>query len=292
VSEPFWERNLILKVVCGSRAHGLATEQSDTDTRGVCIPPARFLLGLSRFEQHESEGRDHVIFALAKFVRLALQGNPNIIETLFGDPGDVLHVDEHGQRLLGARRLFLSRRVGERFAGYARAQLGRMERHHRWLSDPPEGQPTPAEFGAADVGGRWTFPDTDAEKAYRAALKHHDHYRTWRRDRNPERAALEARHGYDTKHAQHLCRLLRMGAEVLEEGVVRVRRPDAEWLRGIRRGMLGYDELLELVRRELELLPGRVAVSPLPEEPDTEAAEALVIDLQENFLRLRGVSEV
>ena len=83
-----------------------------------------------------------------------------------------------------------------------------------------------------------------------------------------------------------------MGAEVLEEGVVRVRRPDAEWLRGIRRGMLGYDELLELVRRELELLPGRVAVSPLPEEPDTEAAEALVIDLQENFLRLRGVSEV
>jgi len=31
----FWERNLILRVVAGSRAHGLDREGSDEDTRGV-----------------------------------------------------------------------------------------------------------------------------------------------------------------------------------------------------------------------------------------------------------------
>src|SRR5579875_1443529 len=37
-------------------------------------------------------------------------------------------------------------------------------------------------------------------------------------------------HGYDTKNAMHLVRLYRMGYEILTEGVVRVRRPDAKEL--------------------------------------------------------------
>ena len=78
--EEFWKRNLILHVVSGSRACGLARAGSDEDTRGVCIPPKEFLLGLQTFEQHENETQDHVVFALANFVRLALQANPNIIE--------------------------------------------------------------------------------------------------------------------------------------------------------------------------------------------------------------------
>ncbi len=93
--EEFWKRNLILQVISGSRAYGLARAGSDEDTRGVCIPPKEYLLGLQTFEQHENETQDHVVFALAKFVRLALQANPNIIETLY----------THGKRLeLFARR--------------------------------------------------------------------------------------------------------------------------------------------------------------------------------------------
>ena len=54
----FWEDNLILRVLAGSRAQGLAGEGSDTDTRGVCIPPARYLIGLSAFELAELRLRD------------------------------------------------------------------------------------------------------------------------------------------------------------------------------------------------------------------------------------------
>ncbi|MBL6758012.1 MAG: nucleotidyltransferase domain-containing protein [Planctomycetes bacterium] len=275
----FWEDNLVLRTLSGSRAHGLAREGSDTDTRGVCIPPARYLLGLSKFEQHESDGGDHVTYALAKFVRLALQGNPNIMESLFTHEDDFLFVNEAGRQLVEARDLFLSKQVGQRFMGYALDQLKRMERHHRWLVDPPKTQPQPSEYGANDSGGRYRFPDTDQQKAYDADLKHWHHYQTWRKERNPERAVLEDRHGYDTKHAMHLIRLLKMGEEVLSKATLIVRRPDAEWLLGIRDGGLDYESLLQLAEEMTSTLNDQMKESTLPDGPDQEAAEALLVSL-------------
>lgn len=280
----FWETNLILKVISGSRAYGLDHPGSDTDTRGVCIPPLEYLLGLQTFEQYENETSDHVIFALAKFVRLALQGNPNIIEVLYTDPADILFVNRYGERLLAARDGFLSRRVGETFSRYAIAQLKRMANHHRWLIDPPDHQPQPAEFGASMTTGRARFPDSDQERAYRAALKHWNNYQTWRRDRNPARAELEARYGYDTKHAMHLLRLLRTGEEILREGVVRVKRPDAVWLKSVRNGALTYDEVIDLAAHHEAALAALIDQSPLPAEPDAVNADRLLVDLQREFL--------
>ncbi len=280
----FWEDNLILRTLSGSRAHGLAREGSDTDTRGICIPPRRFLLGLSEFEQHESEGGDHVTYALAKFVHLALQGNPNILESLFAHPEDLLVVTEAGQQLIDAREMFLSKQVGKRFMGYALAQLKRMERHHRWLRDPPGEQPQASNYGATESGGRHVFQNRDQEKAYNADLKHWHHFHTWRRERNPARAVLEEQHGYDTKHAMHLLRLLKMGAEVLEHGTLLVRRPDAKWLLGIRDGVMAYPALLELSGKMTLDLEERMASSSLPDEPDRHGAEELLIQLHLDFL--------
>lgn len=279
MSEPFWEANLILHVLAGSRAHGLATEESDTDTRGVCIPPAPYLVGLSSFEQHQDDKGDHVVYSLSKFVRLALAGNPNIIESLFVDDSDVLHATVAGGRLREARELFLTRTVGERFVRYAMDQLQRIQRHYRWLKNPPSSKPRQEDWDAVRDGSRWRFPHTDAERGYRAALKEWQQFERWRAERNPVRAALEERHGYDTKHAMHLCRLLKMGREVLVDGVVLVRRPDAEWLRGIRDGALSYEQLIDWAAPYVETLPDWIEQSRLPAEPDREAAEALVVDL-------------
>ncbi len=281
---PFWERNLIYRVLSGSRAYGLDRPDSDEDTRGVCIPPAEYLLGLQTFEQHEDETQNHTVFALAKFVRLALDANPNIIETLYTDPQHVLFINRYGERLVAARDRFLSRRVGERFSGYAIDQLQRMARHHRWLVDPPDHAPAPEEFGARDVGGRYRWPHSDAERAYRAAARHWANYRAWLANRNPVRAELEARYGYDTKHATHLLRLLRMGEEILREGVVRVLRPDAEWLLAVRNGALTYDAVLALAAEHQARLAAVIASSPLPAEPAVTAADALLIELQTEFL--------
>jgi hypothetical protein len=136
----------------------------------------------------------------------------------------------------------------------------------------------------SNATGGFRFPDTQKERAYRAALKHWQNYQSWRANRHPERAALEALHGYDTKHAAHLLRLYRMGIEILSEQVVRVRRPDAAWLREVLGGRYSYDELMALVASLRRELAEAAAGSALPAEPDGAAVEALAVELQRRVL--------
>jgi uncharacterized protein len=286
--DPFWEQNLIYRVLSGSRAYGLDHPGSDQDTRGICIPPKEYVLGLASFEQHEDETHNHTVFGLAKFVRLALDANPNIIEALYTDARHVLFVNRYGERLLAARALFLSKIVGERFTGYAVDQLGRMERHHRWLVNPPNHMPEPEEYGAKATAGNYRWPHTDAERGYRTAFRHWNQYQEWRRNRNPDRAVLEAKFGYDTKHAMHLLRLLRMGEEILREGKVLVLRPDAEWLLSVRHGALSYEQVMDLAVEHRARLDQMTTTSPLPDGPDVAAANELLISLQEEFLFSRS----
>ena len=268
----------------GSRSHGLATEGSDEDSRGVCLPPPKYLYGLSHFEQWESEGGDHVVYSLVKFVRLALDGNPNIIETFYVEPEDRLWTHPLMEPLLEHRDRFLSRNVGLKFGRYAIGQLQKIARHHRWLTQRPPIKPTPEQFGAVLSENSPKFPDTDQERAYRAAIKHHRDFQEWRRSRNPKRALLEEQFGYDTKHAMHLCRLLLMGVEILRDGQVKVRRPDAAWLRSIREGALTYQELLSWAQQAERELAQASLTSPLPEKPDVSWAETSVVAITQAYL--------
>lgn len=108
-----------------------------------------------------------------------------------------------------------------------------------------------------------------SERAYRAALAEWTKHETWKAERNEKRAALEAKFGYDTKHAMHLVRLMRMAREILEGRGVIVRRPDAEELKDIRfRGAWSYDKLIEWAKAQDAELTQLLAKSPLPKQPD------------------------
>ena len=279
------ERNTILKVIWGSQAFGTAGPASDVDVRGVCIPPARYLIGLRTFDQYEDRQTEVVIYSLAKFVELALANNPNMLDILWVEEEHLLLCDDYGRMLRDMRKQFLSRKVARTYAGYAEDQLKRIETHYRWLQDPPERQPTPPEFGAvANPKGGFRFPDTNRERAYHNALKHWQNYVHWRANRNPDRAGREQHFGYDTKHAAHLLRLYRMGIEILREEVVRVRRPDAAWLREVLDGRYSYPELMELVHQLRSDLIAAEAASTLPDAPDAEEIEALVVALHRQSL--------
>jgi predicted nucleotidyltransferase len=285
VSEHWCHQRLLLSVRAGSRSHGLGTADSDEDSRGVCVPPPRYLYGLSHFEQWESEGGDHVVYSLQKFVRLALEGNPNIIEAFYVEPKDRLVTHALAEPLLASRDRFLSRKVGVKFGRYAIHQLQKIERHYGWLTQKPPSKPEPWDFGATAGENSPKFPDTASERAFRGAVKHHRAYQEWRQNRNPKRAALEEQYGYDTKHAMHLCRLLKMGIEILATGQVLVHRPDAEWLRSIRNGALSYEALLQWVKSAEKQLAQAEQTSALPPEPDYQWAEGLVVDITETFLK-------
>ena len=99
------------------------------------------------------------------------------------------------------------------------------------------------------------------------------------RQRNPVRPELERRYGYDTKHAMHLVRLMRMGLEVLQHGELRVRRSDAEELRAIRDGALSFDALLETAAALEERMRQAVNESALPLDVDHAEVDRLAIEL-------------
>lgn len=137
----------IYMAIHGSRAYGTALPDSDTDYRGVCVAPPEYYLGaLSHFEQAESKEPDFTVFDIKKFVHLASQCNPNVIEILFVDESDRLQVTPLGERLLEMRDLFLTKRVRHTFSGYAHSQMRRIRGHRDWLLHPPTHQPTRGEF--------------------------------------------------------------------------------------------------------------------------------------------------
>jgi uncharacterized protein len=116
----------------------------------------------------------------------------------------------------------------------------------------------------------------NAERKYRAAMKHWDSYQTWSEHRNPARAELERKYGYDTKHAMHLIRLMRMGLEVLEIGDLRVRRDDAHELSAIRDGSMPFDELLAAATALQVSMERAAGMSKLPGDVDYEGVDALL----------------
>ncbi len=110
----------------------------------------------------------------------------------------------------------------------------------------------------------------------------HTNYWTWKKNRNPVRAKLEADFGYDGKHAAHLVRLLRMGIEALRDEEIVVKRPDAEELLSIRNGAWTYEELIEYAENmDREVREVWYKKTALPKKPDLKFAAALLMETQD-----------
>jgi predicted nucleotidyltransferase len=299
---------VVYETVYGSRAYGLDGPASDRDLRGVFVGPRLALHGYRPPPEQVEPAPERVLYDVRKLFRLAAACNPTVIEMLFTDASDHITVTPAGERLLALRRAFLSRRAGGSFGRYGLAQLKRIKTHRRWLLSPPPSRPRRADFGlpersilgADEKGaaeallekGRLSEADLpphfmdvlDRERRYQAAAREWQHYEEWRRDRNPKRAALEAQFGYDTKHAMHLTRLMRMGVEILQTGEVRVRRSDAPELRAIRDGALSFEQLLaETERLEANLLAAERSTG-LPDQPDEDLLDRACADIVEQAL--------
>jgi predicted nucleotidyltransferase len=123
------------------------------------------------------------------------------------------------------------------------------------------------------------------EREYATKKKEWDQYQNWKRTRNPARSILEEKYGYDTKHAYHLVRLIRMCREILLTGKVIVKRPDREELLAIRNGAWTYDQLIDFADTEEKSLNELyLSSNVLPKSPDKAALDKLCIQLVEKSL--------
>ena len=139
---------IISSFICGSNLYGTSTEHSDVDLRGVFIPTKKYFYGfLHNINQIEDKENDIVYFDIRKFMKLAADNNPNIVELLFIPEDKWLVKTKEWETIIENRSSFLSTKCKHTFLGYAHSQLNRIKRHRNWLLNPPKEKPTREKFG-------------------------------------------------------------------------------------------------------------------------------------------------
>lgn len=270
------EQHTIYKVITGSRLYGTNLPNSDEDIRGICLATQdQYMgmidkhLGLDLFEQYEDKEEDIAIWEVRKVLMMLCNSNPNMIDLIFAPKEFWVQTSKYWENIYEQRKIFLSKKIKHSFLGYANDQFRRMERHRRWLYDDPPTKPSREEFGLPKrpvIGKDWFRAATSLpkkllqdglhekikeEKRYQDALQDYKNYEVWRKERNEERAALEAKIGYDAKHVMHLVRALRTCEEGLRTGEIHVNRRDrdADYLLKIRTCQVPYDDVMSEAKR-------------------------------------------
>jgi predicted nucleotidyltransferase len=121
---------IIYRCVVGSRAYGLDELGSDTDRRGIYLPPAERHWSLEGVpEQLENDATQECYWELQKFLMLALKANPNALECLYTPL--VEHATPLAEELLALRGAFLSQQVYQTYNGYVRSQFRKLDQDLR-----------------------------------------------------------------------------------------------------------------------------------------------------------------
>lgn len=131
------QNNLILfEAISGSRSFGLATENSDTDIKGVFYLPKEMFYGLEYIPQVSNESNDIVYYEIGRFTELLLKNNPNILEILATPEDCILYKNSLMDRF--HQKDFLSKLCKDTFGGYASTQIQKARGLNKKIVNPVE----------------------------------------------------------------------------------------------------------------------------------------------------------
>ena len=314
-------KHVILLGLAGSYSYGTNGLNSDIDIRGVMLNRKSDLVGLTQYAQYEDQHTDTTVYTFNKMVSLLLSCNPNTIELLGLNPEHYLYLNDIGKGLIEHTDLFLSKRAIQSFAGYADAQLRRLqnalardahsqsekerhiynsvknamysirERYHQF------------ENGSLDIYvDDTTNPDMEQEISIDANLQQfplrdyksilvemnnivRDYDKIGKRNKKKDDDHLN-------KHAMHLVRLFMMGIDILEKGEINTyRKEEQKLLLNIRNGSYQNEdrtfskEFYQIVEDYENKLNEAARHTQLPNEPNMERVQEYVMSVNEKVIR-------
>lgn len=305
----------------GSHAYGTEVEGSDVDIRGFALNGRTALLTVEDFEQVTDVPTDTVVYSADKLIRLLSSNNPNTIEMLGCRAEHYLYLSQAGRLVLDNARLFLSRRAVNAFAGYAGAQLRRLENKTARSAAQPQQEkhilrsieramlhirshcaqfPGDALRLYTDISEREGF---DTEIYMDVTLTHYplrDYVGLWSELNSivrsysvmGKRNENAMSHGKLGKHMMHLARLYYMCFDILERGeIVTYREKEHDLLMSIRNGAyldengVPTEEFSELLNALDERMERAERETELPAEPDKKRLRELHAAVNELALR-------
>lgn len=307
-TNPRLGRNIILLTAGGSHAYGTNREGSDIDLRGVVLQQPSDLIGRTHFEHYVDNNTDTTLYAFNKFIQLASDGNPNVIEILGCRPEEIFYASSIGNELIQNVDMFISQHIATKIAGFATEQLRRIQAAIARKSD----QKTQEEYmlnacNRRIKGFNERYPTLCANSSLKLSLEVFDGvYKiccTGEFDKVP---LGEMKGAYDdlvnihksfhkftgnnkkkddehlNKHAYHLVRLLMMGKEILDDGVIRTYRDkEHDLLMEIRDGKymesgVFIPEFFEYIDHLDAEFKEAQRVTTLPRKPDAKRIDGFV----------------
>ena len=290
--------NLFYLAYRGSIAHNLYVPPEeengtdDVDLIGFVYGAESDYIGLSEWgsrgtKEIKIDQYDIVLYEARKAVKMLAGANPNILSSLWVIPEHVLYTDSFGEEFRKNRALFLSKEIYNSFSGYAHGQLLKAESFDE--------QALREYVDATDEAKRrGIHPNHKGVKLNVNAATDMSQYRddyilrvisSYENKKGcnigymgEKRKRLVLEHGYDTKNMAHCIRLMRMCSSALRDGTLEVFRTlDRDYLLSIKNG----EWFLDTIKKEANLLfessKRHRDASNLPEKPDMEKIEALLM---------------
>lgn len=320
--------NVIGEFITGSTAYGINiktdTYTSDEDKKAIAILPLKDTLILQKpietvtlhpedFDEelltmtHLTEPTDYEVHTLKKFMTLAKDCNPTIIEMLFVEDQFITRNSPYTQLLRENRHLFLSKKSIKTFGGYAMQQLIRIK--HGIYLQTPEGIEKQKELHNAlnrmildfnEKYGDYQLKITMDEHGeiyvsmngkipldvYVGMLSEINNCRTTYNKMNHRNRKSETK---INKHNAHLIRLLESGIDLNTTGTLQVYRPNREKLLKIRNGEIDQEEIFQEAERLNQQLMSLTKESVLPDRVDDNKINELYTELTLMYNRDKGL---
>lgn len=303
--------NRLLEYPIGSHLYGTNTPTSDTDFGGVFVADKRYYTGLGQVEEvdlsivdKKENGRnsedavDRKFYEVRKFVKLAMDNNPNIIEQMFIPTDKLIYSTDVGFYLLQHAHIFPWVGCYDKFVGYAVSQKKKMiikRDNMSAIEDALDCFKTmdPKEYVAEHVKGLEVqgFVTKVKEQHIQIGDMHvqkNDTFKQAVRKLEERRGKFSGRHsdfvskyGYDTKFASHLIRLLTEGGELLRTGKLLFPLHNAEEILAIKNGNLTVHEVLEYAEELEDTMRGLKEKTSLPKKPQYDKVEKCLMQIVE-----------
>lgn len=306
----FLRDNTHYLAMMGSVAYGVAEDYSDIDVYGWAIPPkdmtfphlAGNIRGFGKeppnfevWQQHhikditKNREYDMSIYGVCKYFNLVMENNPNMLDSLFAPENCILHCSPAAQRVRENRHIFLHKGVWHKLKGYAYQQLHKCKKrdsepvlYDLLVFEDKYGihHTSSLEEGAAHL----VNTDQSAEVIVRYSNLFNNVLKEKRR------AITTKIHGYDTKFAYHVVRLMDQAEEILRYGTLTLDRKDRrEMLKAIRRGDWKLSDIQEYFKEKEATLAKLYETSSLRPEPEEAAIKKLLVEvLDSHYGDLKG----
>jgi len=287
----------------GSVAYGCSEDYSDCDLYGWCIPPKEYifphLAGYIRgfgqqppnFEtwqehhiQDEQKKRsyDIAIYGIIRYIQLVMENNPNMLDSLFVPVNCILHSSEAANILRENRHLFLHKGAWHKYRGYSFSQLNKCKTRDT----------EPELANILEIEKYYGLPHSnDLEDntvllvgmgAGRFALQ--EYTTTYQDLLSTKKRALRTKlHGFDTKFAYHVVRLVSEAEEILTDHTITLDRYDRrEMLKDIRKGNWTFQQIRDWFTNKEKELDSLYQKSTLRHSPDEAAIKQLLLNILES----------